>query len=129
MWKVLGEETVAVNVGNTWEKRILELSKRRKDRERFQKLMGQANLRYYFDAIREIHTFMLRFPPSVPVEDLAFLRDFILKLHSAAKAPVVEFEEDPQKFTIVFTSDEDVDDHKKRNKWWETEEKEETQSV
>ncbi len=63
--------------------------------------------------------FYLQFPSDVSIDDLEFMKGFVLKLHKAAKVPVVEFEGEPQRSSIVLTSDEPVDNHKKRNNWWE----------
>lgn len=129
MWKVLGMEAVPVTIGHVWQERLIELSKRRKGAPRFRKLMEQADFRYFHDAIRDIHTFFFKFDPATPMEDLEFLRDYILELHELSEGPVVSFKDEPQNFTVVFTADEVADDHKKRNAWWKNEEGEETQSI
>lgn len=130
MWKVLGVETIMINADAVWADRLIALSKRRKDGPRFRELFEKAERRYFFDTIREIHVFYLRFPPTVTREDLEFVKEFIVKLHAAAKAPIVEFDGEPQLASVALTSEEDVDAHKGRNNWWENEdEKEETQSI
>jgi hypothetical protein len=130
MWKVLGVETIMINADGVWLDRLMELSKRRKDAPRFRELIAQADVRYFFDAIREIHVFFIRFPPSVTLEELEFLKAFIMKLHAAAKVPIVEFDGESQMAAVAMTSEEDVDDHKKRNNWWEAdEESEERQPI
>jgi hypothetical protein len=48
-----------------------------------------------------------------------------MKLHAAAKVPLVEFDDEPQLASVAMTSEEDVDDHKKRNNWWEADEESE----
>jgi hypothetical protein len=130
MWKVLGEETIMINADAVWTKRLKELSRRRKDAATFQELLGKADVRYYFDTIREVHMFYLQFPADVDVDTLEFMKEFILKLHKAAKAPEVEYEGTAQLASVVFSADKPVDDHKKRNAWYEMgEEKEEQQSI
>ena len=99
MWKALGMETVPVAIGDVWQERLIELSKRRKGAPRFRKLMGQADFRYFHDAIRDVHTFFFRFDPATPMEDLEFLRDYILSC-MAVRRPVVSFGDVPQKFTV-----------------------------
>lgn len=128
MWKVLGVETIMINADTVWADRLLELSQRRKDGPKFKALLPKANIRYYFDTIREVHMFYLQFPADVSVDDLEFMKEFVLKLHKAAKMPVVEFEGKAQLTSIVLSSDEPVDDHKKRNNWWEIGEGKEDQA-
>jgi len=130
MWKVLGVETIMINADAVWTKRLIELSRRRKDAARFQELLAKADVRYYFDTIREVHMFYLQYPGDVGVDTLEWMKEFILKLHGAAKVPVVEYDGEAQLASIVLSSDQPSDDHKKRNNWWESgEEKEETQSI
>ncbi|HOK27610.1 MAG TPA: hypothetical protein PLI21_01125, partial [Methanomassiliicoccaceae archaeon] len=101
MWKVLGKEAVPVTVGYVWKERLEELSKRRKNSPRFRKLLEQADLRYYHDAIRDIHTFVLKFDPSTDMDELEFLKDYILKLHDLSDDPVVTFKDEPQRYTVI----------------------------
>ncbi len=114
MWKVLGVETILVDADKVWVDQLLALSQRRKDSPKFRELLAMANVRYYFDTIREVHMFSLRFPSSVTMEELEFLKEFILKLYKAAKVPVVEFEGASQLSSVVLSSDEEQDDPKKK---------------
>jgi hypothetical protein len=130
MWKVLGKETVIVDAGEVWARRLAELSQRRKDAQKFRELFERADLRYYFDSVREVHMFYVQFPEDVTMEQLDFLGKFIASLQKAAKAPVVELDGESQAAKVVLTSDQPVDVHKKRNNWWEAEEeKEERQAI
>lgn len=118
-----------INADAVWADRLVALSQRRKESPRFRELLAMADIRYFFDTIREIHVFYLRFPPSVSMDDLEFIKSFIMKLHAAAKAPLVEFDGESQRASVAMTSEEDIDDHKKRNDWWETEKDGDRQSV
>ncbi len=130
MWKVLGVETIMIKADEVWVDRLTNLSKRKRDSPRFRELLGKADLRYFYDTVRNVHVFFLKFPPTVTMEELEFLRDYIVKLHAAANVPVVEFDGVPQRASGAMTSEEDVDDHKKRNNWWEKEDGgEQTQSI
>ena len=80
MWKVLGVETILINADAVWVDRLISLSQRRKDAPRFRDLLGQADIRYYFDTIREVHMFRLQLPPEVTLEELEFMKEFIMRL-------------------------------------------------
>ncbi|MDW5562293.1 MAG: hypothetical protein SA339_03630 [Methanomassiliicoccus sp.] len=125
MWKVLGVETIMINADDVWADRLVALSQRRKDGPRFRELLEKADIRYFFDTIREIHVFYLKFPTTVTLEDLEFAKGFILKLYAAAKVPVVEFDGEAQRASVAMTSEEDVEDHKGRNNWWENKDEQE----
>ncbi|AGN25655.1 hypothetical protein [Candidatus Methanomassiliicoccus intestinalis] len=119
MWKVLGVETPIIAAGDVWISRMSELSSRKKDAPKFRELLSKANIRYYFDTIREVHVFYVRFPSDVEMSDLEFFRDFIVKLEKSSKIPVVEYEGESQTHTTIISSDEEQDDHVGRNNWWE----------
>jgi hypothetical protein len=109
MWKVLGVETILINADAVWVDRLMSLSQRRKDAPRFRDLLGQADIRYYFDTIREVHMFRLQLPPEVTLEELEFMKEFIMRLYKAAKVPVVEFDGQAQLSSVVLSSDEEED--------------------
>lgn len=118
MWKVLGVETILINADAVWVDRLISLSQRRKDAPRFRDLLGQADIRYYFDTIREVHMFRLQLPPEVTLEELEFMKEFIMRLYKAAKVPVVEFDGQAQISSVVLSSDEEEDTYRmKRDSW------------
>ncbi len=119
MWKVLGVETPIIAAGDVWIDKMSELSSRKKDAPKFRELLSKANIRYYFDTIREVHVFYVKFPSDVELPDLEFFRDFIIKLEKSSKIPVVEYDGESQVHTTIISSDEEQDDHVGRNAWWE----------
>ncbi|HUL39315.1 MAG TPA: hypothetical protein VLU38_03400 [Methanomassiliicoccales archaeon] len=132
MWKVLGEETVIPKMGEVWTERMVQLSKRRKDKDRFISTLRDADVRYLFDSVREVNTFVVTLPPKYGHEDLEFMRAYVKRVDKSLKEPVVEYEGVPQKYTIIFTSDVEEDDYQWRKehrsdyfKWVEDKSKEE----
>lgn len=117
MWKVLGEETVIPKIGDVWKERMIQLSHRRKDRERFIGTLKDAEVRYTFDAIREIHNFIITLPPKYGHEDLEFMRAFVSRVNKSIKFPVIEFEGFEQMFSIIFTSEVEEDDYAQRRSY------------
>lgn len=111
MWKVLGEETVIPKMGDVWVERMVKLSQRRKDKDRFIKALQDADVRYVFDPIREVNTFVVTLPPKYGHEDLEFMRAYVKRMARGLKFPMVEYEGAEQRFSIIFTSDEEQDDY------------------
>jgi len=135
MWKVLGEETVIPAMGDVWAQRMVELSKRRKDRERFVRTLADAEIRCIFDAVREVCTFIINLPSKYGKDDLEFMRAFVARVNKSIKVPVVEFEGMEQRFSIIFTSDVEEDDYSSRKserqdyyKWVEEQAKKELEA-
>jgi hypothetical protein len=127
MWKVLGVEGTIPAFGEIWKQRLIELSKRKKDQERFLKMMKDSDVRYVLDAIREVHVFMVYLPTKYGREDLEFFKDFVVKATKSAKVPTLEFDGMVQNHGVVITVQEDWNDYewrrKNRTNWLESEEK------
>ncbi len=127
MWKVFGVEGTVPAFSEIWKMRLIELSKRKKERERFLKMMEESEVRYLLDAIREVNVFMVYLPKKYGREDLLFLKDFVVKVTKAAKMPVLEFNGVAQANAVIITSAEDENDYawrrQNRTNWLEAEEK------
>jgi hypothetical protein len=95
---------------------MVMLSRRKKDRDRFLKLLSEADIRYALDGIREVHVFTLTLPANHGHEDLEFLKGFILKIIKAAKSPVIEVEGVTEKygFVIAMPDEDDYDERRRR---------------
>ncbi len=127
MWKVFGVEGTIPAFAEIWKQRIIEFSKRKKDRERFLKMMEESEVRYVLDAIREVHVFMVYLPTKYKREDLLFFKEFVIKATQSAKVPALEFDGVAQPNGVVITSQEEWNDYewrrKNRTNWLESEEK------
>jgi hypothetical protein len=114
MWKVLGKEAPLVAFGDVWKERLVELSKRRKGKERFLSMLEKASVRYTFDAIREVHAFVVHLPVDFGHADLEFFKEFLLKEVKGSKTPVVDLDGVAQKYTVVITSEPERDEYFQR---------------
>lgn len=119
MWKILGVEAPIITAGDVWYNRMVELSSRKKDAPKFRKLLDSADIRYYFDTVREVHVFYIKLPLDTEFPDLEFFRDFIVKLEKSAKVPTIEYDGVKQTHVTIISADEEKDDHVGRNNWWE----------
>jgi hypothetical protein len=111
MWKVLGVEAVIPRMANLFEERLIELSKRKKQRQRFLDIVADVDLSYVFDPMREISVFRFDLPSKYSPEDLEFLKDFVQRVLKAAKMPVIEYEGVPQRYAIVLNAEKEEDDY------------------
>ncbi len=116
MWKVLGADTILISAGDTWKERLVELSKRKKDREKFLKILDKGQVRYVFDTSRETHVFIIELPSEFGPEEIRFMGSFITKIQKAAKQPQIELEGEPQKSAVIITSEEPEDDYEARKR-------------
>jgi hypothetical protein len=127
MWKVFGVEGTIPAFSEIWKMRMIEFSKRKKDRERFLKMIEESEVHYVLDAIREVHVFTVYLPKKYGRDDLLFFKDFVIKATKSAKVPTLEFDGVAQPNGVVITSQEDFNDYawrrENRTNWLEAEEK------
>lgn len=78
-------------------------------------MLKSADVNYWFDGAKEVHAFYIKFPESVGPEDLRFFKEFIEKVRSSLKVPVIEVDGIPQEYRIVLTSEEEEDVYRRRS--------------
>ena len=115
MWKVLGKEAVIPTMADIWRERALELTKRKKDKERFLKLLEDAEMRVVLDGVRETWMFILNLPEKTKRSDLEFMARWLSGLSKSAKSPLLEMDGVSQPVSIAVTSEEYADDYSFRS--------------
>jgi hypothetical protein len=113
-WKVLGMKTLPVAIQDNWEGQLRVRSARKKDKERFLAMLDSADIYYFFDTIREIHTFLIKLPVETTDDDLAFFEGFIMRIKRSSKDPLVSLEGEEQNSVIIITADKERDDYEAR---------------
>jgi len=116
MWKVLGVEAVIPRMANVFKERVVELSKRKKDRQRFLAIVADAEVSYVFDPMREISVFRFDLPAKYSPEDLEFLKGFVLRVLKSAQEPVITYDGVPQRYAIVLNAEREENDYEFRRK-------------
>jgi hypothetical protein len=112
MWKVFGVPENIIESGEVWKNQIIELSSRKKGRPRFLEIMEVAEVSYWFDSIKEIHVFYVELPEKFGSDDVEFIKNFIIKIIKGSKEPVISLFDDPQKYTVIITSESEKDVYK-----------------
>lgn len=118
MWKVFGEEGVMVQFGTLWTARMRDLSKRRKDRDRFLELLDSAEVTHYLDIHQKMHVFKMTLPSSCTVEDVEFLKGFVQRILKSVEYPMVDLDGEEQRAALIITAEESVDEHRERMANW-----------
>jgi hypothetical protein len=107
MWKVLGVETSILKAGQVWKERMSQLSRRKKGREKFLRVLDKADVNHWFDAQEELHVLYIQFPEDTDAQDMHFFKGFVVKTIKGISDPVIDFDGIPQRFTIVMTAEEE----------------------
>ena len=113
---MFGVTTNLVAAGDVWQKQLVKLAGRKKDKERFLALNQKADVNYMFDTIREVHIFFVKLPEATDMEDLKFFEHFILKITKAAKEPTLEYAQVAQKFMVIISAESEMNEYLERQK-------------
>ncbi|MCG7845204.1 MAG: hypothetical protein MIO90_07230 [Methanomassiliicoccales archaeon] len=124
MWKVFGEEGVMVQFELLWTERMKDLSKRRKNRDRFLKLLDQADISHYLDVHQQLHVFTMKLPSICTADDVEFLKNFIQRIIKSVEYPMVDLDGEEQRAALIITAEEPGDEHEAYRAEWERMKKE-----
>jgi len=118
MWKVFGEEGVMVQFGQLWKERMIELSKRRKDRERFLALLEKADISHYLDIHQALHVFRMDLPTDCTADDVEFLKNFVQRIIKSTEYHMVDLDDEEQKAALIISAEDPEDEHRSRMSEW-----------
>ena len=108
MWKVLGKESMYLDIGNVWTERILELSKGRENEARFIELMERTEVKHLFNGSTEVHNFMLDVPKDFTPDDIQLMADMILGIaKDNIDTPFITLEDNYQKCQVIINNEEE----------------------
>jgi len=118
MWKVFGEEAVMVQFGPLLKERMIDLSRRKKDRARFLDLIEQLEIVHYLDIHQTLHVFRMDLPRTCTADDVEFLRGFVQRIIKGTEFPMVDLDGEEQKAVLIISAEEPEDEHRVRMAEW-----------
>ena len=108
MWKVLGKETMYIEIGPIWAERIVELSGEYEGDDRFKELMSKAEVKHLFNGSTETHNIMIEVPKDYTPEDIQMMADMILSIaKDNMEMPFISLEDNYQKCQVIINNDEE----------------------
>lgn len=112
---MLGKHTLPVGIQDAWTDQLRMFAGKRKDGERFLKMLDKADIAYKFDTIRELHVFLVKFAPETDMKDLEYFRDQIEVMRKAERAVMISLEGEKQNSTVVISADQEWNEYRYRN--------------
>lgn len=104
MWKILGKEAIYIDIPETWKQRMLELVEDDEKGKEFKSILNASKVEYIFNSQTLEHTFFIRLEDEITPEQIQNMADVILDTLKASEAPVVEIEEDVQRYQVIITN-------------------------
>jgi len=107
MWKILGKNTIYLDIGYTAKRRLEELAGNDERANQFRELMEKSNINFMINGTTEYNTFFFRVPDELTPEQIQLMADVSLSIVCNSEVPMIEVEGVEQKFLIIFTNDKE----------------------
>lgn len=104
MWKILGKDSIYIDIANTWKQRMLELSGDDEKSQTFKKIVEASEVTYLLNGTTEEHTFFIKVSDDITPEEIQTLADVSLDILKNIDCPCVEVEGIRQKYQVVITN-------------------------
>ena len=104
MWKILGKEAIYIDIPETWKQRMLELVEDDEKGKEFKSILEASKVEYIFNSQTLEHTFFIRLEDEITPEQIQNMADVVLDTLKASEVPVVEIEEDVQRYQVIITN-------------------------
>ncbi len=104
MWKILGEETIYIDIPETWKRRMIALAGEGEKPEKFKRIVGESEVTYMMNGTTEEHTFFIRLSDDVSPEDIQSLADVTLDILKASEHPCIQADDRVQRYQVIITN-------------------------
>ena len=105
MFKVLGQDTSIVKLGDDWKERMLELAGEGPRREKLVELFAAAEFTYFYGTEQDVHAFILQLPEETTEDEVQSYISTVREVRSFTDYPMVSFNDKPQRCKLVITAE------------------------
>ena len=104
MWKILGKDTMYIDIANTWKSRMMELAGDDDKSKLFKEIVESSEVTYMMIGTTEEHTFFIRLSDDRTPEEIQTLADVSLEILKNSESPCVSIEDTVQKYQVIITN-------------------------
>ncbi|MDR1954578.1 MAG: hypothetical protein LBP82_01330 [Candidatus Methanoplasma sp.] len=107
MWKILGIETIYIDIPNTVKSRLIELAGDGEKEVRFRDLLEMSKVMFLLNGETEESSFFITVPDDLCPEDIQLMADVILDIAKTAEFPFVEVKGTEQRYQVIITNNKE----------------------
>jgi len=107
MWKILGMNTIYIDVPNTTKRRLIELADDGEKGIIFKDLMDRSEVMFLLNGETEENSFFITVPDSLTPEEIQIMADVILEIAKTVEFPFVEVGEVAQRYQVIITNNKE----------------------
>jgi len=107
MWKILGVNTIYIDIPNTVKNRLIELAGDGEKAVAFKDLMKGSDVMFLLNGETEENSFFITVPDDLTPEDIQIMADVVLETAKTIEFPFVEVEGIEQRYQVIITNNKE----------------------
>ncbi|MDR2698755.1 MAG: hypothetical protein LBB30_03650 [Candidatus Methanoplasma sp.] len=107
MWKILGVNTIYIDVPNTVKSRLIELAGDGEKETKFKGFMERSEVMFLLNGETEENSFFITVPEDLGPDDIQIMADVILEIAKTIEFPFAEVEGTEQRYQVIITNNKE----------------------
>jgi len=107
MWKILGVNTIYIDIPNTVKNRLIELAGDGEKAVTFKDLMKRSEVMFLLNGETEENSFFITVPDDLTPGDIQIMADVVLETAKTIEFPFVEVEGIDQRYQVIITNNKE----------------------
>ena len=107
MWKILGVNTIYIDIPNTVKGRLIELAGDEEKDAIFKRLMEKSEVMFLLNGETIENSFFITVPDDLTPEEIQIMADVILEIAKTIEFPFVEVGEVAQRYQVIITNNKE----------------------
>ncbi|MDR1690970.1 MAG: hypothetical protein LBR42_03895 [Candidatus Methanoplasma sp.] len=107
MWKILGAQTIYIDIPDTAKNRLMELAGEGEKEAKFKSLMEMSEIMFLLNGETEECSFFITVPDDLTPEDIQIMADVVLAVAKGIPFPFVEVEDTEQRYQVIITNNKE----------------------
>ncbi|MDR3074822.1 MAG: hypothetical protein LBU30_02130 [Candidatus Methanoplasma sp.] len=107
MWKILGAETIYIDLPGTAKRRLIELAEDGEKGTRFRELMERSEIMFLLNGETEENSFFITVPDDLGPAGIQTMADVILDIAKNAGFPFITAGDKEQRYQVIITNNKE----------------------
>jgi hypothetical protein len=107
MWKVLGKDTIYIDIPNTAKSRLTELAGNGEKEEKFKELLGRSEILFLLNGETTENSFFIKVPDDLTPDEIQIMADVTLDIAKTIEFPFISVNDTEQRYQVILTNDKE----------------------
>lgn len=107
MWKILGKDTIYLDLAHNAKILLAEKAADTEKGNRFKEILNESEMTYLLNGETEEHTFFINVPKDLSPEDIQIMADVVLDIAKELEIPFLTVNDVEQRYQVIITNYEE----------------------